>query len=465
MISRERPNARRRRTWVAGAALVTLASCGPAGPPPRPQATMQTSAPPRPQTSASTATAYRFARVIVAPGEVIEGGVIVVDGATIRGVLAADAPLPGDAAIVELGRYTAIPGLIDAHTHLTFCWDPRWDGGKMPDEPLPPAEAMPFAEANARRTLEAGITTVRDLGALHQLDLALAARIDAGEVVGPRILGAGEGIWPPGLVPGEAEDGPSGAVRGPEEVAAAARDRLADGARVIKLWASTGTDDDLSGQPLYSYEEIKAAVDVAHAHGVKVAVHDYLGEVADDIIRAGADTIEHARELSDASLAAMRERGVAYVPTIWHNVYYRDNIERLGLDPAAAAGFDAFIDANVATARRAKAAGVTIVMGSDAVFTGFGDNTRELDVFVERVGMTPMEALATATTDAARALGIDDRLGAIRPGYEADFVVIDGDLASIEDIHRVVSVVKRGAVIDVAAPAGGSGMLNPLVSP
>ena len=130
-----------------------------------------------------------------------------------------------------------------------------------------------------------------------------------------------------------------------------------------------------------------------------------------------------------------------------------------------AAGFDAFIDANVATARRAKAAGVTIVMGSDAVFTGFGDNTRELDVFVERVGMTPMEALATATTDAARALGIDDRLGAIRPGYEADFVVIDGDLASIEDIHRVVSVVKRGAVIDVAAPAGGSGMLNPLVSP
>ncbi|MEZ4452966.1 MAG: DUF4832 domain-containing protein [Nannocystaceae bacterium] len=426
-------------TWAAAVAP----GCKPSESPPPPRRTVE------PPAKTPGLTAYRFARVITAPGEVVDGGVIVVEGATIREVLAADAAVPVDATVIDRGRYTAIPGLIDAHTHLAFVWLPEWDGHPPRETSASPERALPLAELNARRTLEAGVTTVRDLGAQHHLDLVLAAKIDAGEIVGPRILGASDGIWPKELDNREPDDDSPGPVDGVEAIAAAARARIDGGARVLKIYASTGSDDDLSGVPLYSYEEIKAAVDVAHARGVKVAVHDYLGAGAEDIVRAGADTLEHARDLSDETLARMRERGVVYVPTISHNLYYLENIERLGLDPDVGPRFEAYVAANVETTRRARAAGVTVVMGSDAVFTGHGANTRELDVFVERVGMTPTEALQTATTDAARALGLENQVGAIRPGYDADFVVIDGDLSRIQDVHAVVQVVRRGVMYPV----------------
>ncbi|HEY8379657.1 MAG TPA: amidohydrolase family protein [Nannocystis sp.] len=406
---------------------------------------------------AADLTLYRFARVIPEPGTVIEGGAVLVEGKIFREILTGDRAPPPGARIVDLSRYTAIPGLIDVHTHLSFCWDPSW-GERAPADPFSITSTKerlaPLVAENARRVLEIGITTVRDLGSNHNLDLDLAKQIEAGEAVGPRIFGAGDGIWSPLLNPDGVAEGSLGEAAGPEAVAAMVRREAAAGSRVIKLWASTGSDDDLSGRRTYSYEEIKAGVDAAHALGLTVAVHDTLGEVTEDIVRAGADSVEHPRHIAPELLVKMRERGVTYVPTIYHNIYYRDNIDRFGFSPDRRAAFDDFIADNVATARAAHKAGVNIAMGSDAVFTAFGQNTRELDMFVHDVGMTPMEALATATTNAARLLRVDDRLGAIRPGYLADMVVLDGDFSRIEDIHAVVMVIKEGAVVvDKLAPA------------
>ncbi|WAS98051.1 amidohydrolase family protein [Nannocystis punicea] len=403
---------------------------------------------------ASSLTVYKFARVVTAPDQVVEGGAVVVDGKRFHSVLAAGEPLPIGARIVDHGRYTAIPGLIDAHTHITFCWDPAW-GDRAPHDPFQIAQSkaqlLPLVAKNLRTLLSLGVTTIRDLGSDNQLDLETAARVEAGELVGPRIFGAGDGVWSSRLAPKESTR--PGQADGVEQVAATVRREIDAGVKVVKLWASTGSDDDLSGERTYSYDEIKTAVDIAHAHGIPVAVHDTLGTVTDDIVRAGADSVEHPRTLSPDTLAHMRAQGVAYVPTIHHNRYYRDNIERFRFSPDKRAAFDAFIADNIATARAAHAAGVTIVMGSDAVYTAFGESTRELDVFVRDVGMTPMEALATATTDAAKLLRAEDRIGAIRPDYLADFVVIDGDLSQIEHIHNVVAVVKEGAVV-FEAPAG-----------
>ncbi|MBZ5710492.1 amidohydrolase family protein [Nannocystis pusilla] len=441
------PRGRARAAVVLGLATLLGLACRPDDPP--------ADKPVPPASPASTLTVYRFARVVTAPHQVVEGGAVVVDGKRFHGVLAAGEALPAGAQLVDYTRYTAIPGLIDAHTHITFCWDPAW-GERAPHDPFQIAQSKeelePLVAVNARTLLSLGVTTIRDLGSDNMLDLETGRRIEAGELVGPRIFGAGDGVWSSRLAPKESNR--PGQADGPEQIAATVRREIEAGVHVVKLWASTGSDDDLTGERTYSYEEIKAAVDVAHARGIPVAVHDTLGVVTDDVVRAGADSVEHPRHLSPETLAAMRERGVAYVPTIHHNHYYRDNIERFGFSPDKHAAFDAFIADNVATARAAHAAGVSIVMGSDAVYTAFDQSTRELDVFVRDVGMTPMEALATATTNAAKLLRVDDQLGAIRPAYLADFVVIDGDLSQIEHIHNVVAVVKEGAVVFEKSAAG-----------
>jgi imidazolonepropionase-like amidohydrolase len=226
------------------------------------------------------------------------------------------------------------------------------------------------------------------------------------------------------------------------------RQNISAGADVIKIYGSTGSADDVTGDQTYTYEEMKAAIDVARARGKRVAVHSYGPDGARDAVRAGATSIEHATGVDDATLKEMVRRGTFYVPTIDHNRYYAEHAAEFGYDSTAIAGLNAYRARNFETLRRAVKAGVRVAMGSDAVFTMFGENAHELGWFV-KAGMTPTQALAAATTNGAALLGMEKDLGAVLPGYFADVVAVEGDpLTDIDAaIHGVRWVMVGGKVV------------------
>jgi imidazolonepropionase-like amidohydrolase len=214
------------------------------------------------------------------------------------------------------------------------------------------------------------------------------------------------------------------------------------------MYGSTGSGDDVTGDQTFTDEEMAAAVDAAHHLGKRIAIHSYGPAGARAALQAGADSIEHATDIDDQTLAEMARRRTFYVPTIDHNRYYIECREQFRYGPEAVERMQQYLRRNLDTARRAHKAGVRFAMGSDAVFTMFGQNTRELTWFV-KAGMTPAEALATATTNAATLLGMENHLGAIAPGYNADLVAVEGD--PLRDIHVVVDhvqwVMKGGTVV------------------
>jgi imidazolonepropionase-like amidohydrolase len=214
------------------------------------------------------------------------------------------------------------------------------------------------------------------------------------------------------------------------------------------LYASTGTDDDTTEFETYSYDEIKAAVDAAHQFAKKIAIHSYGPAGARDAVRAGTDSLEHATDMDDATIAEMAKRGTFYVPTIDHNRYYLDNWQKIGYADGFQEKTKSYIARNLETARKAHKAGVKFAMGSDAIYTMFGENARELAWFV-KAGMTPEEALKTATTNAAELLGKSSELGAVSAGYFADLVAVDGDpLADVNvTIGKVKWVMKGGVAV------------------
>ena len=267
-------------------------------------------------------------------------------------------------------------------------------------------------------------------------------------MVGPRMFVAGCGLvkQPDGTFCGAVGHGAAA-------VAAGAIGQIDQGADLIKIFGSTGSADDLSGTPTFTDDELKAAVDSAHGRGKRVTVHSYGPEAAKDAVRAGAESIEHAVDLDDETLAEMAQRGTIYVPTIDHNRYYADHRAEFGYTEQNATDLRAFVLRNLETARRAHRAGVKLAMGSDAVFTGFGENTLELEWFV-KAGLTPAEALATATTNGAGLVGQDSTLGKIAPGYYADIVGVEGNpLADITAVTRRVRWVMKGGRVVVRTPS------------
>jgi imidazolonepropionase-like amidohydrolase len=399
--------------------------------------------------AAKSVKAIRFGRLWDGKGKVWTNAVVIVEGDRIKNVTADAAAIPSGAEVVDLSKYTGLPGLIDVHTHMTMYTD------ETPGEPMlkqlsnPPAVEVFLARKGALRTLEAGVTTVRDLGADQYMDIAMRDLIHRGEMIGPRMFVCGYGLYitntpyKPGLNP------PAGGIAdGVPEVLRVVRQQIAAGADVIKMYASTGTDDDTTGFQTYNYEEIKAAVDTAHQFGKKIAIHSYGPDGARDAVRAGTDSLEHATDMDDATIAEMAKRGTFYVPTIDHNRYYLDNWQKIGYANGFQEKTKAFIERNLETARKAHKVGVKFAMGSDAIYTMFGQNTRELGWFV-KAGMTPEQALRTATTNAAELLGKEKELGAVAPGYFADLVAVEGDpLADIDAaINHVKWVMKAGAVV------------------
>jgi imidazolonepropionase-like amidohydrolase len=360
----------------------------------------------------------------------IDDVLITVEGGKIAAIEEGHKDLPSSA--VDLRRYTALPGLIDLHTHITYYWD-----GKPGTRPLGqrrrPAVTVFLAQENARRTLETGVTTIRDLGAAGDTDYAMRDLIDMGAMVGPRMFVAGQGLsagrgWTPN----------------PPALAKLAEDRIKAGSDWVKVYASRGSFDSVDTTQTLTFEELKAIVDAAHALGHKVAVHSYGASG----VRAGADSVEHGIEIDDDTFADMVKRGTVWVPTIDHNRYYVDAADDYGFTREALPPLKDYIDKNLESARHAVRAGVKLGMGSDAVYSMFGQNTRELDWLV-KAGLTPAQALATATTTAAALLGQADTLGRLAPGFAADIAAVEGH--PLEDIHDVVTgvrwVMKGGTVV------------------
>ena len=394
--------------------------------------------------------AVRFGKLWDGKGKLWTKAVVVVDENKILSVTSDSSAVPAGTDVLDLSRYTGLPGLIDAHTHMTFYTDetPGVPLLKQMINPVPAVEVF-LARKGAMRTLEAGVTTVRDLGADQYMDIAMRDLINRGEMTGPRMFVCGYGLYitaTPFKREGTSLAG--GIADGIPEVLRAVRQQIAAGADVIKMYGSTGTDDDVTGFETYTFEEMKAAVDVAHQFGKKIAIHSYGPDGARDAVRAGADSVEHATDMDDATIREMAKRGTYYVPTIDHNRYYIDNGDKIGYAPGYKERLQAFIPRNLETARKAFRAGVKFAMGSDAIYTMFGENTRELGWFV-KAGMTPEQALETATANGAALLGKEKELGAVAPGYFADLVAVEGDpLADINVLLRKVRwVMKDGAVV------------------
>jgi imidazolonepropionase-like amidohydrolase len=396
-----------------------------------------------------TASAIRFGRLIDGQGKTWTNAVVLVRNGKVEKVLPSDAAIPSDAKVIDLHQYTGVPGLIDVHTHMTYWSDPK--AGTPPFEQYAKQRSaflVFMAQENARKTLEAGVTTVRDLGSDHYDDIVMRDLINRGAMVGPRMFVAGCGLTVTSE-PFKQEMRPQcGEADGVPEVLKAVREQVAAGVDVIKVYGSTGSDKDVSGYQTFTSDEMKAAVEAAHKFGRRVATHSYGPDGARDAVSAGTDSVEHAIDIPDDVLAEMVKRGTFYVPTIDHNRYYVAAREEFKYDDKIVAGLNGYIEKNLETARRAHKAGVKFAMGSDAVFSMFGQNTRELGWFV-KAGMTPTEALQTATTNGAALLGMSGQLGAIAPGYFADLVAVEGD--PLRDIKVIIDnvrwVMKDGQVV------------------
>jgi imidazolonepropionase-like amidohydrolase len=385
--------------------------------------------------------AIRFGALVDGSGKKLSPAVVVVDNGRVKSVGTTTADVPAGTKVLDLSPYTAIPGLIDVHTHMTFYWDESPGTTPYRQPRLLPAETVYLAQANARRTLECGVTTVRDLNASDSMDIAMRNLINRGAMVGPRMFVSSYGL---GARPGYVA--PNARADGPVEITRAVRDILASGADWVKLFASTGGTQNLTGLQVLTSDEIKAAVEITHMNGKRVAVHSYGPAGAKAAVLAGVDSIEHAIDLDDDTLAEMARRGTYYVPTIDHNRFYADNAQVFGF--GSPDRFLAFVDRNTETARRALKAGVRIAMGSDAVYNMFGQNTRELNALV-KAGMTPAQALASATTTGAALLNMEKTLGVIAPGYYADITAVEGD--PLTDVNAAVRgvrwVMKGGEVV------------------
>ena len=354
---------------------------------------------------------------------------------------------------IDMSRFTAIPGLIDVHTHMT-----NLTRRNPVSAPGRDAAIVYLAAAHARKTLETGVTTVRDLGVSRDPtsesaasghrgftypDIAMRDLINAGQMTGPRMFVAGYGLQIQRGVVARANE-----ATGPAEVVRFVRQQFYAGVDHIKMFGSTGGGQDVSQAQTFTYDEMKAAVDAAHALGKRIAIHSYGPDGARDAVRAGADSLEHATDIDDATIAEMVRRKTWYVPTIDHNRFYAENVKLLGFAPESVKDLNNFIARNLETARLAVKAGVRFAMGSDAVRSMFGENTRELGWFV-KAGMTPEQALKAATVNGAELLGHEKSLGALRPGYFADIVAVDGDpLADVQVvIDKVRWVMKGGEVV------------------
>jgi imidazolonepropionase-like amidohydrolase len=382
--------------------------------------------------------------------------VVIVDGRIVAA--SPQAPVPPGIQVLDLQGYTCLPGLIDMHTHLTMAPDDALDYSVYYRRS--PAEQTRIFRENARATLTAGFTTVRDVGAyIAWTDKQLRDDINAGLTPGPRMQVAGFYLTIPGgggdlIVPGVPESeipatGHMGVARGPEEFRRKAELAVAGGADLLKVIASGAVFafNGEPGDPEMTQEEIAAVVQVAHRAGLKVSAHAHGARSVRESILAGVDTIEHASLIDDAGIGLARQRQVALVMDVY-NGDYTDTEGRAHGWPAE------FLRKNLETTEvqrqeftKAHAAGAPIAFGTDACIFPHGLNARQFAIMVQR-GMSPMEAIKSATSVASRYMGWADRVGSITPGRYGDLIAVQGNpLKDVRSLEKVAVVIKGGTAV------------------
>lgn len=387
-----------------------------------------------------------------ATGKLGAPGIVVVANGKIQAVGGA---APAGTETIDLGDATLLPGFIDAHTHLTSEFNPDYNGAMLRDLQMTVAEKSIRATVNARKTLMAGFTTVRDVGANGFVDVGLRNSINAGIVPGPRMLVATHAL---GATGGHCDDqdsfrfgvfghesGPEdGVINNPDEARRAVRLNIKYGADVIKTCASGGVlspTDDVD-VPQLSQAELNALVDEAHTLRRKTAAHAHGAEAAKRAIRAGIDSIEHGTFLDDEALRMMHDRGTFLVPTLTVKVGLRES----KFPPLVQAKADAAVQGQDAMLKRAVALGVKIALGTDATVYPHGENALEF-AFMAADGMSTALSLMAGTSAAAELLGLKDRVGTLKPGMAADVVAVPGNPADdIKVTQQVIFVMKDGVV-------------------
>ena len=390
--------------------------------------------------------------------QMVTPGLVVVDGSTIQAAGKGSA-IPENARILDFGDATISPGFIDAHTHLSSPDGGDYRQALLNGLQMPIAELALRASENARKTLMVGITTVRDVGSRDFIDVGLRNAINAGKIVGPRMLVSVHAIGATGgHCDGQAgfrfglfgpEAGPAeGVINGAEDARRAVRLNHKYGADVIKTCATGGVlslTDDVD-TPQLTQEELNAIVDEAHALRRKTAAHAHGAEGAKRAIRAGIDSIEHGTFLDDEALEMMKARGTVLIPTLMATQGGREALGKGVYPPVIEAKMTVAIGAISQTVRRAIAKGVKVGMGTDAAVYPHGRNPEEFHMLVD-LGMKPIEALRAGTSLDAELLGLAAKLGTLESGKLADIVVIPGDpTENIRQTEKVVFVMKEGVI-------------------
>jgi imidazolonepropionase-like amidohydrolase len=390
--------------------------------------------------------------------------VIVVEGERIKSVgLASEVNIPNEATVIDLSNRTVLPGLIDVHTHLGSRADRYDEINKFKDTPNHSAFA---AVLNARKTLEAGFTTVRDVGSKPFLAVDLRDAIDEGFLVGPRVVASGPGISitgghgdlnrfaPQVRVTMFPEEHDYKIADGIDQVRHVVRAQIKHGVDVIKVHASGGvlSRGDSPGAPQYSVDELRVLVEEAHAAGRKVAAHAHGAQGIKNAVVAGVDSIEHGSLIDDEGIRLMVSRGTWLVADIYNDDYLLGKAVEFHLPEESIAKEKALGQLQRDNFAKAVKAGVKVAFGTDAGVYPHGDNAKQF-FYMVKYGCTPARAIRSATADAAELLGKASTVGKVEPGLFADLIAVEGDpLADVRALEKVGFVMKGGVVVQKSLP-------------
>jgi imidazolonepropionase-like amidohydrolase len=397
----------------------------------------------------------------------VKNAVVIVQGDKIVDV-GSNLAIASDAQVIDLGDATLAPGFMDAHTHLTLDYSGDYNLRRLKELDLNVSEQAIIATAHARATVEAGFTTVRDLGSRFVgsrefVDVALRNSINKGVIVGPRMLVATKGIGATGghfdptsgfrdFLFGREPDYTDGIADGPDEIRKAVRFEVKNGADVIKAAVSGGVLSlaDEVDTPQLTPAEMAALVDESHRLRKKVAVHCHGDQAAHEAIEAGVDSIEHGSFMKPETLTMMKRKGTFLTPTLMATEWIMSKIDNY--PPALQAKAKAAAAARSDMFRNAVKIGVKISFGTDAAVFPHGQNAKEFKVMVD-LGMTPIDALKCATANDAELLGIGQKVGTLEKGKLADVIAMPGDPTSdITATERVLFVMKEGKIIRQGPP-------------